>query len=148
MKIQTSMWGEIEVQDEVVYSFSKGLPGFDDEHQFALIPWEDTPFVYLQSLREQELSFLIVNPFLFSPGYSFELPEADRDELEIRDQVEVYSMVTIHSRVNLSTMNLLAPVVLNPENRTGKQVVLHQSGYETRCLIWPEEQLNSAKGGV
>ncbi|WP_339284432.1 flagellar assembly protein FliW [Paenibacillus sp. FSL R5-0486] len=148
MKIQTSMWGEIEVQDEVIYSFSKGLPGFDDEHQFALIPWEDTPFVYLQSLQEQELSFLLVNPFLFSPGYSFELPEADRDELEIRDQVEVYSMVTIHTQVSRSTMNLLAPVVLNPENRTGKQVVLHQSGYETRCLIWPEEQLNSAKGGV
>lgn len=148
MKIQTSMWGEIEVQEEVIYSFSKGLPGFDDEHQFALIPWEDTPFLYLQSLQQSELSFLLVNPFLFSPGYSFELPEADREELEIRDQVEVYSMVTIHTQVNRSTMNLLAPVVLNPENRTGKQVVLHQSGYETRCLIWPEEQLESAKGGV
>ncbi|WP_128103749.1 flagellar assembly protein FliW [Paenibacillus sp. DCT19] len=148
MKIQTSMWGEIEVQEEVIYSFSKGLPGFDDEHQFALIPWEDTPFVYLQSLQQSELSFLLVNPFLFSHGYSFELPEADREELEIRDQVEVYSMVTIHTQVNRSTMNLLAPVVLNPENRTGKQVVLHQSGYETRCLIWPEEQLESAKGGV
>ncbi|WP_427052065.1 flagellar assembly protein FliW [Paenibacillus sp. TC-CSREp1] len=146
--IQTSMWGEIEVQEEDIFHFPKGLPGFEDEHQFALIPWEDTPFVYLQSFQEPELSFLLVNPFLFASDYSFELPEADREELEITDQVQVYSMVTIQEQVSQSTMNLLAPVVLNPEKRTGKQVVLHQSGYKTRCLIWPEEQLESAKGGV
>lgn len=148
MKIQTSIWGDTEIKEEDIYTFSKGLPGFDYEHQFALIPWEGTPFIYLQSLRESNLSFLLVNPFLFSPQYSFELPEADREELEIEEQVLVYAMVTIHSQASKSTMNLLAPVVLNPEKRTGKQVVLHQSGYETRCLIWPEEHAESAKGGV
>ncbi|MDQ0660000.1 flagellar assembly protein FliW [Paenibacillus sp. W2I17] len=148
IKIQTSMWGEVEVQDEDVYQFPKGLPGFDEETEFALVPWEETPFSYLQSTREPGLAFLLVNPFTFVPDYCFELGEVDKEELEIIEQVSVYSMVTIHSQANKSTMNLLAPVVLNPEQHVGKQVVLHQSSYDTRHLIWAEDDAKSVKGGV
>ncbi|WP_246310776.1 flagellar assembly protein FliW [Paenibacillus xylanilyticus] len=148
--IQTSMWGEVEVQKKDIYQFHKGLPGFEDETEFALIPWEDTPFSYLQSVREKDLSFLLVSPFTFVSDYSFELSEVDKEELEISEQVSVYSLVTIHSQASKSTMNLLAPVVLNPQKCLGKQVVLHQSIYETRHLIWSddEEQAKSVKGGV
>lgn len=144
------MWGEVEVQEKDIYQFPKGLPGFEEETEFALIPWEDTPFIYLQSVREKELSFLLVSPFIFAADYSFELSEVDKEELGISEHVSVYSMVTIHSQANKSTMNLLAPVVLNPEKQQGKQVVLHQSGYETRHLIWAEEDedVKSVKGGV
>ncbi|MFJ2046227.1 flagellar assembly protein FliW [Paenibacillus taichungensis] len=141
------MWGALEVKDADIYQFPKGLPGFEEETQFALVPWEDTPFVYLQSTREPGLAFLLVSPFTFVPDYSFELGEVDKEELEIVEKVSVYSMVTIHSQANKSTMNLLAPVVLNPEQRLGKQVVLHQSPYETRHLIWSEDA-QSVKGGV
>lgn len=143
------MWGEVEVQEKDIYQFPKGLPGFEEETEFALIPWEDTPFSYLQSVREKDLSFLLVSPFTFVTEYSFELSEVDKEELEIAEQVSVYSLVTIHSQTNKSTMNLLAPVVLNPEKRLGKQVILHQSIYETRHLIWSEdEEAKSVKGGV
>lgn len=141
------MWGTLEVNDEDIYQFHKGLPGFEEETQFVLVPWEDTPFVYLQSTCQPGLAFILVSPFTFVPDYSFELGEVDKEELEIVEQVLVYSMVTIHSQANKSTMNLLAPVVLNPEKRLGKQVVLHQSPYETRHLIWAEDA-NSVKGGV
>lgn len=143
------MWGEVEVQEKDIYQFPKGLPGFEEETEFALIPWDDTPFSYLQSVREKDLSFLLVSPFTFVTDYSFELSGVDKEELEIAEQVSVYSMVTIHSQANHSTMNLLAPVVLNPEKRLGKQVILHQSIYETRHLIWSEdEEAKSVKGGV
>ncbi|GAB1157985.1 flagellar assembly protein FliW [Paenibacillus illinoisensis] len=142
------MWGEIDVREDNVYHFAKGVPGFDEETEFALIPWEDTPFIYLQSTKQPELSFLLVSPFVFAPDYSFELPEADRDELEISEDVAIYSIVTIQTEVSKSTMNLLAPVVLNPSKRIGKQVVLHQSSYATRHQIWPARDTNSVKGGV
>lgn len=142
------MWGEVSVEEKDVYQFPKGLPGFEEETEFALIAWEETPFSYLQSVRDKDLSFLLVSPFTFVPDYSFELNEVDKEELEIVEQVSVYSMVTIHSQTNKSTMNLLAPVVLNPEQHLGKQVVLHQSLYETRHLIWAEDEAQSVKGGV
>ncbi|MFX3687986.1 MAG: flagellar assembly protein FliW [Paenibacillus sp.] len=148
INIHTSMWGQLEIKEEDIYQFPKGLPGFEEETKFAVIPWDGTPFSYLQSLKEPNLSFLMVSPFVFVPDYSFELGATDKEELGIGEQVSVYSMVTIHSQTNKSTMNLLAPVVLNPEHRLGKQIVLHNSPYETRHLIWKEEDTKSPKGGV
>ncbi|WP_418039498.1 MULTISPECIES: flagellar assembly protein FliW [Paenibacillus] len=138
----------MELSEEDVYHFPKGLPGFDEEDAFVIVPWEDTPFSYLQSVKEPALAFLLVSPFLFVPNYSFELSEADKEELEIQDQVSVYSIVTIQAEASKSTMNLLAPIVLNPETRLGKQVVLHQSNYETRHLIWAVDEARSVKGGI
>lgn len=134
------------MHEEDVYHFPKGLPGFEEETTFVIIPWEDTPFSYLQSMKEPRLTFLLVSPFTFVPQYSFELGEADKEELAIKERVSVFSIVTIQSDANKSTMNLLAPIILNPEKRLGKQVVLHQSAYETRHLIWAEE-VKSVKGG-
>ncbi|MEY8739661.1 flagellar assembly protein FliW [Bacillales bacterium AN1005] len=134
--------------EEAIYHFPKGLPGFEEEDTFVIVPWEDTPFNYLQSVKEPGLAFLLVSPFMFVPDYSFELSEADKEELEIQDQVSVYSIVTIQAEANKSTMNLLAPVVLNPDKRMGKQVVLHQSSYETRHLIWASDEVASVKGGI
>lgn len=124
----------MELSEEDVYCFPKGLPGFDEEDAFVIVPWEDTPFSYLQSVKEPALAFLLVSPFLFVPDYSFELSEADKEELEIQDQVSVYSIVTIQAEASKSTMNLLAPIVLNPEkewvnrlfsiNRITKHVIL------------------------
>ncbi|WP_353056761.1 flagellar assembly protein FliW [Paenibacillus polysaccharolyticus] len=136
----------MEVDEKSIYQFPKGLPGFENETAFALIPWEDTPFCYLQSVKERELSFLVVSPFEFRQDYSFELSNEDKEELEIKEDVAVFSIVTIHSEITKSTMNLLAPVVINPVKRVGKQVVLQQSGYMTRHLIWTEE-LTPTKGG-
>lgn len=123
------------------------MPGFEEETAFALIPWEETPFSYLQSLKEKELAFLVVSPFEFRQDYSFELSAEDKEELKIEEEVTVFSIVTVHSEITKSTMNLLAPVVINPVKKVGKQVVLQQSGYMTRHLIWTEE-LTPSKGGA
>ncbi len=90
---------------------------------------------------------MVVSPFEFKKDYSFELSEEDKEELKIEEDVAVYSIVTIHSDVTKSTMNLLAPVIINPAQRVGKQVVLQQTGYITKHLIWTEEA-TSAKEGV
>ncbi len=98
-------------------------------------------------MKEKELSFLVVSPFEFKQDYSFELSDEDKEELEIEEEVAVFSIVTIHSEITKSTMNLLAPVVINPVKRVGKQVVLLQSDYMTRHLIWTEE-LTTTEGGA
>lgn len=66
MIIETLSWGKLEVDTEQIYHFSKGLPGFDDETDFILIEMPETPFAYLQSIREKGLSFLLGDPFVFS----------------------------------------------------------------------------------
>ncbi|WNS42665.1 flagellar assembly protein FliW [Paenibacillus sp. MMS20-IR301] len=147
MNIKTLTWGTLNIKDEQIYHFSKGIPGFEEEVDFALITVEDGPFSYLQSLRNQSVSFLLSDPFVFYSSYEFELSEADKEELEIVDQVNVLCIVTIKEELESSTVNLLAPIVLNPVKRSGKQVVLHKSNYQARHGLWSASQNYYEKGG-
>jgi len=151
MIIETSAWGSQEITVEQIYRFEKGIPGFEEETEFALLPMEDGPFFYLQSLKQQELSFLLTDPFVFFSTYEFELGIADKAELAIDDNVFVRCIVTLHESIEQSSMNILAPIVFNPSNRKGKQIVLHNSAYQTRYPLWASESAqpsSSMEGGV
>lgn len=148
MIIETLTWGSLDIKEDQVYRFEKGIPGFDEEAEFALIEHE-APFVYLQSTKEKGLAFLLGDPFAFYPDYEFVLPEADKDELNLGLHVKVLGMITLREQIEQSTMNLLAPIVLNSELRLGKQVVLHQTTYQTKHPLWPQHsspQINGKAG--
>ncbi|WP_068620589.1 flagellar assembly protein FliW [Paenibacillus tuaregi] len=148
MLIQTASWGELEIETTQIYHFPKGVPGFEEETEFALIPLEEDMFAYLQSTKEQELAFLLADPFNYYPDYEFELPEADKDELQIESKVLVRCIVSLKDKVERSTLNLLAPIILNPDKQLGKQVILHNSAYQTKHLLWSEDnRIASLKAG-
>lgn len=153
MLIETSTWGSIEITEEQIYEFPKGIPGFEEENRFALLPLEESPFEYLQSLKEKELAFVVVDPFVFYSDYEFELPENESQELSLRqDQVYIRNIVTLKDPIENSSLNLLAPIVMNSDLRMGKQIVLHNSSYRTNHPLWiePTEGSNnpSGKAGV
>ena len=50
-KVNTLRFGEIEVEEEKVVHFEDGIPAFEDEHEFLIIPYDDeSPYVFLQSI--------------------------------------------------------------------------------------------------
>ena len=49
------------------------------------------------------------------------------------DEPVVFAIVTIpHGRVEEMTANLLGPIIIEVKSRTGRQVILNQSGYNHR----------------
>lgn len=147
MIIETLTWGTLDINEEQVHYFTKGIPGFEEETEFALITVEQGPFSCLQSLNNHELSFLLCDPFIFYPSYEFELPDNDKEELSIEDNVKVQCMVTIREELEQCTVNLLAPIVINPTKHLGKQIVLHKSSYGTKHTLWNTSYLEAKKGG-
>ena len=142
--IETLAWGKIEIVAEQVYKFPKGIPGFEDECEFALISGEEAPFSYLQSLNKSDLSFVVCDPFVFFPQYEFELSENEKEELEIEQNVWVRCLITINQPINQSTINLLGPIVFNPDRLLAKQVVLHRSSYKAKQALWISQQNDKA----
>lgn len=135
MKIHSYSLGEIEIGKEAIIRFKTGLPGFEQLKRFVLLDLEEeAPFKCLQSVDEEDAAFVVVNPFLFYPDYEFQLPSTVQEELEItrEEDVEVWCIVTIHCSVEETTLNLLAPVILNKIGRWGKQIVLHDTVYRTK----------------
>lgn len=132
MIIETLSLGEIEVSQDQIYHFSKGIPGFDEEVDFALVTLTDSSFWVLQSIKNQGLSFLLGDPFVFYPSYEFELPDDEAEELGIESEIVIRCIITLKEQVENSTINLLAPIVLNPNGLAGKQIVIHRTPYHTK----------------
>ena len=142
MRIYTSRFGEIEVDEKKIVHFKNGIPAFEDEHEFIILPYdEESPYYFMQSVKSPDLAFLLTIPFLFFNDYTFEIDEETVKELGITnaDQLFYYTMVTIpNGSIRYMTANLVAPIVLNGGNMQAKQVVLEKSNYTTKHRLFPE----------
>ena len=143
-KINTLRFGELEIEEQDVVRFADGIPAFEDEHEFVVLPYEEgTPYMFLQSMTTPELAFLMTDPFAFFPDYSFELDDENMDKLEIKtmDDVLVCTLISIpRSGVADMTTNLLAPVVINRHTMQAKQIVLEKTQYTTKHRLFPEKK--------
>jgi flagellar assembly factor FliW len=134
MILHTKFEEIIKINESNILHFEQGLPGFEDEKQFVLLPMEGTPFSTLQSVTTKDLAFFTTNPFLFFKEYDFELVEPVQEQLEIKEESDVLVQVilTIHDPLDKSTANLQAPIVINIKENLAKQVVLSDNRYRTR----------------
>ena len=143
-KINTLRFGELEIEEQDVVTFEEGIPAFEDEHEFVVLPYEEgTPYMFLQSLATPELAFLMTDPFVFFPDYSFELDDENLDRLGIKtmDDVLVCTLISIpRSGVADMTTNLLAPVVINRHTMQARQIVLEKTQYTTKHRLFPEKK--------
>ena len=143
-KVNTLRFGEVEVAEDKVVHFADGIPAFEDEHEFVIVPYDDeSPYVFLQSLTTPDLAFLMTVPFIFFPEYEFELDDENQNKLELTRQEDmlIYTLLTINGgKVKDMTANLMAPVVLNTANMQARQIVLDRSSYTTKHRLFPENK--------
>ena len=146
-KVTTSRFGELEIEEKRIIHFKDGIPAFEDEHEFIILPYdEESPYYFMQSLKTPDLAFLLTIPFLFFPDYTFEIDDETVDELNIEksDKVSYYTLVTIPNySIRYMTANLLAPIVLNTKNMNAKQIILEKTNYTTKERLFPDPK----KGG-
>jgi flagellar assembly factor FliW len=137
MKLQTKFQEVIEIRESDILSFEQGLPGFEDEKQFVLLPIEGTELSLLQSIRTKDLAFITTDPFQFFKTYDFELSKADIEYLILKEEKDVFVQVilTVADPYEQSTANLQAPIVINTKNNRCKQVILTDSNYKTKHLL-------------
>lgn len=143
-KIDTLRFGELEVEEKDVVKFDNGIPAFEDEHEFVVLPYEEgTPYMFMQSLTTPELAFLMTDPFVFFPEYTFELDDGNMEQLGIKTMEDVLVCTLIstpRSGVADMTTNLLAPVVINRHTMQARQVVLEKTQYTTKHRLFPEKK--------
>ena len=141
-KVTTSRFGELEIDEKRIVHFKNGIPAFEEEHEFVILPYdEESPYYFMQSLKTPDLAFLLTVPFLFFPNYTFEVDDDSIKELDIKDQdkISYYALVTIPNfSIRYMTANLLAPIILNTDNMQAKQLVLEKTNYTTKERLFPE----------
>lgn len=84
MNIETKFLGSIVIDEKEIIQFPHGIPGFEEIKEFVILPLEkDSPFAVLQSIKEQEIGFVIAFPFAFKNDYTFDISEDDKEDLQI-----------------------------------------------------------------
>ena len=143
-KVNTIRFGEVEVAEDKVVHFVDGIPAFEDEHEFVIVPYdEESPYVFLQSLTTPDLAFLMTVPFVFFPDYEFELDDDNQEKLKLYKQEDmlIYTLITVNGgKVQDMTANLMAPIIMNTANMQARQIVLDRSSYNTKHRLFPQNK--------
>lgn len=141
MLINSVRFGNVEVCERDIVRFPQGLPGFPEEKAFAFIPYgEGSPFAFLQSVNEPNLTFLVADPFAFFDDYTFELDDETVQQLNLNcdNSPQIVNIVTVPEKAEDMTTNLLAPVIINRQTRTAAQIVLEKTPYTTKHRLFPQ----------
>ncbi len=144
MLLQTKHFGEIEIDESKIITFTNGLPGFESVKKFSIISEPDKMpvFNWLQSVDKPDLAFVIIDPFIVVKDYQFNLNKETLKELEIENEEDVlsYSIVVVPQDINKMSINLQAPLIINVKNHKGMQLILDTDRYSVRHYILEELQ--------
>jgi flagellar assembly factor FliW len=133
MEIQTSRFGRISVDDDRIITVRNGLLGFPSFTRYALIQGgTEHYFLWLQSVEEPNLAFLVTDPSLFFKDYQVPVWKETAQELQIADPPTVQIFVICNRVGEWLTGNLRGPLVVNAHNCMAQQVVLTGKKWTTR----------------
>lgn len=142
MKLETGRFGQLSFDESQKIVFEHGLLGFPELTDYCLVdPNDDTLILWLQSLQNPSLSFPVLEPRIFKPGYAVSLSGLDERELGVetgKSELAVFTILTIPDSIQLMSANLKAPVVINVKDKIGKQVVVQENQYSIQHPMFKE----------
>ncbi len=141
MRIETSRFGSLDVDEDQIFCFPMGLLGFADRKRFLVIDHSDkSPFKWLQSVDEPDLAFIITDPLYFRRDYHISVR---RNELAVitpdkEEDLVVSVIMTIPDNPQDMSANLLAPLIINMGSNKGMQYVLTSHRFPVKYYVLKE----------
>jgi flagellar assembly factor FliW len=133
MIIQTSRFGDIEVDETRLIRFPKGILGFPSQCEYALIQTgEESGFYWLQAVGRPELAFVVCDPRLFLPDYVVPVKMEELSQIGLTDPSAAQVFTIVNKVEHMLTGNLQGPLIINVETREARQLVLSDKRYSTR----------------
>lgn len=146
MQLETTRFGALPINESRVLTFPDGLPGFEACRRFTLVPHPVPageaagPFEWLQSVDDGALAFLAIDPRRIFAHYNPSLGATELQSLALDccESGQLLSLLTVPKGDPCGiTANLLAPVIVNPETRQARQVILTTDEYSVRHRLLP-----------
>lgn len=138
MQLRTTRFGDVDVPEASIITFTQPIIGFQEYRRFVLLPGPaDSNVTWLQSTESGELAFLLMNPRDVVPDYKTPLGQHELAELAVTavSELDVYTILVVSEDVSKVRTNLKAPILINPKQRLGKQTVLERSDYPIQFFL-------------
>lgn len=142
MKVNTTRFGTIDVDEDQVVTLTEGMLGFSECGRFVLMDDEiGDPFLWMQSLEIPSLAFVVIDPAVILPSYHFSVKKEQIKSLDTEDinDLQVHVIVTMAANILDVTVNLQGPLVVNKKKRIGTQIVLNDPNFSTRHPLFTDQ---------
>lgn len=151
MKVATKIFGEITIDDDRIITFPKGIVGFPELTEFALLHDSDKgsdSIHWLQSLQETAFAMPVMDPLIVCPDYN---PEVDDELLKHLGELnpeELLVLVTMTVPKDLTKMsvNLKGPIIINAAQKKAAQVIIEGDEYQVKFPIYDILNANKKAG--
>ncbi len=78
MKITTTRFGTLDIQEEQIIQVPAGIIGFPEYKRYVLLEHKKgSSFLWFQAVDNNALAFVLINAILFQPDYQFTLCPED-----------------------------------------------------------------------
>ena len=145
MKIKTTRFGTIDIEEEKIIKMPSGMLGFPDKKKFIILQHqENSPFFWYQSVDDPGLAFVITDPFLFIPDYKIDL-EVTLKEMSWNGDgngknLNLFVVVNIpRGMAHKMTGNFIGPILINEKVYQAVQIVLSDSPYTHRFPLFKKK---------
>lgn len=142
MLVESKWFGKVEIADDKIITFEKGLMGFDDYKKYTII-YDSTEdgkdgIMWLQSLDEVSLALPVIDPMIVKTDYDPVVDDVVLDSIGIGEKTEFLVLVTmtVPSDITKMTVNLKAPIVINAENLKACQVIAENDEYVVKFPVY------------
>ncbi len=128
VEVLTSRFGRIEVPEERIFFFPRGLIGFEHLKRYARLDSAKGSVVqWLQALDDPDTAFLVSDPSTYLPSFELRIPESDvsRSLNHAPDPKRLETLTILHVDREKGTLHVhvQAPLLIDPSSRKGVQVV-------------------------
>ena len=126
MNVETTRFGRLEFEPEDLLTFQAGLFGLEEcKHWVLLADAQNDAFGWLQSTSRPDVAVAVVSPRRFVPSYQVRVSRSELKPLALDDVRDAKVLVIVGKNERSITLNLRAPLIVNLEQRSGRQVVVN-----------------------
>lgn len=134
MKINTTRFGEITVEEEKMINFPMGIPGFPQLKRYVLIDYKD-PVKWLHAVDDPDVAFIVTDPFSIFSDYSVKVGDDVERFLEIKGPQDTIILTILTVAGDCITANLKAPIIFNISNFKAIQVLMDDERYQFKVPL-------------
>jgi flagellar assembly factor FliW len=120
---------------DTLLHFEEGLIGFSDCRKFVLMENADiAPLRRLQSTERPDVAFFVIDPGLVLNDYQSLIPAREWQSLDVAEPTKgiALAICAIRETIAECTGNLQAPILVNVQRMTGKQIILTETQLTTK----------------
>lgn len=123
------------IASDKIITFTNGILGLEQYKKYVLLDHPGTDIVkWLEAVDEPEVALPVTNPYHFFPNYTPNISRENLLQLHIKSPEEalVLCVLTIRAHTKDITINLKAPIIINPDLRLADQFIVDNPEYNIR----------------